>query len=263
MRVSLTQPYSFSLESEGSPCLGSEELDIRVKGLKGLGQRYWLESEWTDSTVSVLSDSIFSIRFLKLPGVGTHSLWFKMGDSSCVSVSKLNWTVLDSLSSGSIKPSSLSWNCSGYNPSVISSLGVAMGGKTPYVYSWESSMDGNVYQTISGQSGLSYDPSGLSQTIHYRRKVTDACGHWAYSNVHSVLVVADPKVEIEPIRMQQCDSSELKLKLRIIERGTGVCETVWKWSHSSSMSDAMVLGSGEVYRDWETDRKSTRLNSSH
>lgn len=42
------------------------------------------------------------------------------------------------------------------------------------VYQWESSTDNNVFTTISGANGTTYDvPSGLSQTTYYRRKTSN------------------------------------------------------------------------------------------
>ena len=35
------------------------------------------------------------------------------------------------------------------------------------------------------------------------------------------------------------------------------------WVHDEGKFDAGCTCDGEYYRDWETDRKSTRLNSSH
>ena len=41
---------------------------------------------------------------------------------------------------------------------------------------------------------------------------------------------------------------------------TGLNEKYGIFEH---LRDRLYLGAGAVYRDWETDRKSTRLNSSH
>ena len=46
----------------------------------------------------------------------------------------------------------------------------------------------------------------------------------------------------------------------IFRKGTGLCFTYRYWSRQTGNK---IHNIGTRYRDWETDRKSTRLNSSH
>ena len=43
----------------------------------------------------------------------------------------------------------------------------------------------------------------------------------------------------------------------------GGCEPKQKWEEDRQQRENSVRGKENRYRDWETDRKSTRLNSSH
>ena len=52
---------------------------------------------------------------------------------------------------------------------------------------------------------------------------------------------------------------ELKDRLVAINRVTKVT----KGGRAFTFSAIVVVGNDRLYRDWETDRKSTRLNSSH
>jgi hypothetical protein len=74
------------------------------------------------------------------------------------------------------------FNSSTYDPSFSSSVD-AVGGTAPITYQWQSSTDGTNYSDISGATSASYDPSAISLSIFYRRKVTDGSSNVQYSNV--------------------------------------------------------------------------------
>jgi hypothetical protein len=75
----------------------------------------------------------------------------------------------------------------------------ASGGNTPYTYQWEQSYQagigcsGSWLIAIGPNNGTSYNPPAFiaTGTYCYRRKVTDACGNFAYSGVASYNVYPD------------------------------------------------------------------------
>jgi len=73
--------------------------------------------------------------------------------------------------------------CYNADPSNITSSSAAGGGTQPYTYVWERSTDGGYYWSTLGVSTQTYDPSSLTETTKYRRKVTDASNATAYSNI--------------------------------------------------------------------------------
>ena len=73
--------------------------------------------------------------------------------------------------------------CYGGDPTIITSSSAAGGGTTPYTYSWEKSTDDGYNWSSVGVSTLTYDPSSLTETTQYRRKVTDTNNYLAYTNI--------------------------------------------------------------------------------
>ena len=76
--------------------------------------------------------------------------------------------------------------CGSYDPGIIASVSDASGGADGYqMYQWEYSTNGGVnWTTISGATGLTYNPGTISQTTNYRRKARRTpCSVWVNSNV--------------------------------------------------------------------------------
>ncbi|MGN6647470.1 MAG: hypothetical protein ACTHJT_13195, partial [Cytophaga sp.] len=80
--------------------------------------------------------------------------------------------------------------CSGNSPSPFTSTAAASGGCYPS-YQWQLSTTSTSsgFSDISGATAVTYSsPATITATTYYRRKVTDACGTVAYSNVVTVTV---------------------------------------------------------------------------
>lgn len=106
-------------------------------------------------------------------------------------------TVTPSLSGGTIGGiSDGGFICSGTDPGAFTNtaspsggtIGVANGSPAAPTYQWESSTTSAIagFNPIASQTSLTYDPGTLTTPTWYRRKVTDACGTVAYSNVIKV-----------------------------------------------------------------------------
>lgn len=66
----------------------------------------------------------------------------------------------------------------------------ARGGQPPYAYQWEMKPEGSsVWTVINGATDVNYQPSVLSVSTAFRRKVTDAAGAFGYSNEESLIKV--------------------------------------------------------------------------
>lgn len=63
------------------------------------------------------------------------------------------------------------------------------GGVPPYVTVWQSSVDNINWTDIAGANGTTYQPTNLTQTTSFRKKVTDAVGTIAFSNSVTVTLV--------------------------------------------------------------------------
>jgi gliding motility-associated-like protein len=128
-----------------------------------------------------------------------------------------------------------------YDP-VFSSISAAIGGSTPYSYQWQVSTDGVYYDDISGANSLDFNPSAVSQTTFYRRKVTDNSSAIQYSNV----------IELHKMTIET---------FTIVESGTKYTVVLYKGDGDSSFTvpsgvasiSYLVVGagggSGTVYDD--------------
>jgi hypothetical protein len=95
-------------------------------------------------------------------------------------------TITIPLNGGSIANSGASTICPGNAPSTLNST-VAATGTCTFYYQWQYD-DGSGYVDIAGATSASYTPTTITVNTDYRRKVTDACGDVAYSNVITILV---------------------------------------------------------------------------
>jgi hypothetical protein len=80
-------------------------------------------------------------------------------------------------------------SCSGTDPGAFTSSNDGSGIAT-LVYQWEQSTTSSTtgFSNIGGATATTYDIPVLTQTTWFRRRVTDACGRVAYSNVRQITV---------------------------------------------------------------------------
>lgn len=80
--------------------------------------------------------------------------------------------------------------CSGTDPGAFTSAIDGNNGVGVYTYQWEQSTVSAVagFANIGGANLNTYDPTTLTQTTWFRRRVTDQCGAISYSNVIQVVI---------------------------------------------------------------------------
>ncbi len=201
-------------------CFGQSS-EITASGCTG--DLLWSTSETTTSiTVSPTSAVEYSV---------TCSL------NGCTSsAAKITVTGYPELVAGSISSSS-DINCAGYNPPEISSTADPSGGKGVLSISWESSENCSAptptWNTISGATGNSFNPTALSVTTCYRRKVVDECGTELYSNISTINIVDDPEVIVSSDKSSICSGESFELTAAI-SGGTGTCSITWQKNTKSS-----------------------------
>jgi CHU_C Type IX secretion signal domain len=116
----------------------------------------------------VLTDTTFYRRIV------TSSACSDVSDSIMVAVHKpiLNNNI--TVSGGGITET----RCYNQQPGLILSTGVPTGGTGPgsYIYQWKSSPDNVAFTSVSGGTGINYQPPQLTATTYYNRQVTSgAC----------------------------------------------------------------------------------------
>ena len=205
--------------------------------------RYSLISTMPDFQSVLESNLVNSPLSVMIPSgkTGTHTFTIKVEDSitGCSTSQNFGVKILPPLTGGSIEPSSITLNCSGYNAGVISSVSLASGGKSPYTYQWQSSLDNQVFTDIVGASSVTYDPPALSSTTYYRRKVVDGCLEESYStNIHEIKIVPDPQITLIDVSERVICSGETINLTATTLGGSGTC--VATWQSSSTLSGTYV-----------------------
>ena len=108
--------------------------------------------------------------------------------NSCKTVNTNTVTidVRTNLSAGSI--GSDQTICYNDTPSIIATLSNPSGSSNSYTYAWESSLDNSNWNTIPGANLVSYQPSALTQTTYFKKRVIDASCNSVYTNTVTVSV---------------------------------------------------------------------------
>ena len=237
--IVINQNPAISLGSINSVCNTATSVDLPFNTISNNPDKYILTSNMTGFMAvydAPLSASPIRI-YIPSGQTGNHSfvLSIKNSITKCTNSQTFDLTVLPVLIAGSIENSSNTINCSGYNAGVITNMSLASGGKTNYIYQWQSSTDNVNYIDISGANLTTYDPPALTQTTYYRRKVKDACGDEAISsNVHRIQIVSDPQITITDVTDRIiCSGSNFSIQATVIG-GSGTCTPIWQSSSTQS-----------------------------
>lgn len=123
-------------------------------------------------------------------------------------------------------------------------IGISNGSPAAPVYQWERAPT-NTFTTITnvGTNSTTYDPDAslTAGTYYFRRKVTDACGTVAYSNVIQVNVVADPTAPTLNVATPSSGSSiclggTVSATINAGSNGTGTCTDEYRYSDDGGSS---------------------------
>lgn len=166
--------------------------------------------QWQSATNAAFSAGVTNIAGATLatydPPAITSTLYFRrqLTSGSCnVANSNIIGFLVDTPVGGGTIAAAQTICANPGNPANLTSTTGATGGSNTgtYSYQWESSTDGVSFNTIAGATGVTYDPpAGLTQTTHYRRRVTSGVcvadgpdagsdpDNLAYSNVIIVTV---------------------------------------------------------------------------
>ena len=126
--------------------------------------------------------------------------------------------------------------CYNGDPANITSETTAGGGSGSYTYSWEKSTDGGSSWSSAGGSSTTFNPSNLTVTTQYRRKVTDTtCGATAYSNTitKTVLSVLTPGTIGNNQNVNYFDTPSTLININPPAGGGGTYSYQWQSSLNS------------------------------
>lgn len=220
-------------------CNSATEYDLSYLTKENSPDKYSLVSTMPDFDEINEAELPESPILINIPqaksGIFVFTLTLKNTETGCVNSQPFDATILPPLIGGSIENSSSTINCSGYNAGVISSINLAGGGKIPYEYQWQSSINRESFIDITNAKSSSYDPPGLTQTTYFRRITKDACEEEGFSdNIHQIIIVSDPQISItDATDKTLCSGGEIVLNATILG-GAGTCAITWQSSNSPS-----------------------------
>ncbi|MDP5140755.1 MAG: hypothetical protein NWP83_09845, partial [Spirosomaceae bacterium] len=121
-------------------------------------------------------------------------------------------------------------NCAGYNPPTITNS-VSPTGESLTIQ-WQQRITSGDWADIDGATSLTYNPSALSETTLYRRRVSSTCGE-AFSNVDTIYIAPDPSVIVTSSKSLICSNETFTLNATV-NGGSGNCPISWQRNDRSS-----------------------------
>jgi gliding motility-associated-like protein len=112
---------------------------------------------------------------------------------------------------------------SDYFNATLTNLAPGSGGVTgftnggAFTYSWELSSDNITFTPISGANGITYAPQTILApgTYYIRRRATDQCGNFGFSNVISFTISPPPTATISPSSQVICPGKQAVLTVTL------------------------------------------------
>ena len=127
--------------------------------------------------------------------------------------------------------------CYGVAPLQINTSTNASGGSNSYIYEWESSLDNVYWETIPGETSISYQPGVLTQTTYYRKKVIDVNCNYVYTNVVTINVRANLNVGTIGDDQTVCYGVPSNLLITKNSPSGGQSPYSYQWESSSNAID--------------------------
>ncbi|MHC1705795.1 MAG: T9SS type A sorting domain-containing protein [Tenuifilaceae bacterium] len=125
------------------------------------------------------------------PSTLTISRWYKLEVTNSCEVKLTNTIKVTTYSQLSVGTTTGTQTiCYNSTPTQLTVGTSPSGGSGVYTYQWEVSDNGSNWSSISGATGISYQPASLSSTTYYRRNVINVCSS-DYANTLTVTVRAN------------------------------------------------------------------------
>lgn len=185
----------FSPSSFYSP-IGSSPILTEVAGTAGGSSTYTYQWQTATTSTGPWNDIVGQTNAsYTISSVGSSIAYYRRLDRDVVCTTEKPATVIEvvpgtPLDGGQIYTIT---GCvfPGYTPERIFSVIGATGGSLPYNYSWEAKPASTLtWQTIPSATGIEYQPPIQTETVTYRRKVTDGLTLNTYSNDGTIRLLA-------------------------------------------------------------------------
>lgn len=191
-------------------------------------------------TACPASEKIINVAYVNVFGVAADSI----GAQNIVNCG--GNVVPTTLEAGSIGGKQLV--CNGNTPNKLNSLQPASGGTAPYTYQWETSPDSTVWTAIATATDSVYTPGTLTNSMYYRRKVTDATTS-VYTASVKVTVYADLDAGAIGSDQTLCGTTTAAAFTEVasVSGGTGNYVYQWQSSEDNTTFNDITSATNAVY----------------
>ncbi len=213
-------------------------------GEYGALQYQWQKDEgsgWTD----IIGASFETLN----PGIITQTTLYRRGArrSPCTNwiysntVTKI--VVINYTDGGTIATNQS--HCGAFDPDLITNSASATGGQDgTEQYQWEISLNGTDWTDIGGATNETYDPPGISQTTHYRRKSRRLpCSNWVNSNTVIKTVLNVPSADISTFPTGT-NGFICELEDYVFEAADAGPDALYYWSFGATATPDFPTGKG-------------------
>lgn len=204
----------------------------------GASNSYTLQwqSSLNNSTFTDITDATLSSY---QPGNLTVPSYYrkKVTDVNCGSIytNTVTVSVRPAFSPGAISADQTI--CYNTAPSLLNSSTNPSGGSSSYSYQWEYTLNGADWLNVSGATSATYQPLALTQSIQYRRQVTDASCGSGYTNTVAITVKPNFNVGTAGVDQTICyDAAPSQLHTVVAATG-GMGSYSYYWEYSTNGAD--------------------------
>jgi len=127
-------------------------------------------------------------------------------------------------------------------PDSLTSTAPATGGDGAFTYEWQDSVSGGSWASIAASNSLDFQPSSLTQSTYFRRKVTSTSCGTAYSNpvqIHVFDVFDTISTSVTNVTCNGASTGAISLTIT-----GGNTPYIYSWSNGGSASSATGLTAG-------------------
>ncbi len=134
-------------------------------------------------------------------------------------------------------------NCQGFTPSKLTGT-IPIGGTSSFNYQWESSSDSITWSTIQSATDSTYQPTSLSSTIYYRRKVgSGSC----INTSNFVKITIYPRAIVSFTAPNVCYGFAINFTSTSTITGGTITQNNWAFSDATIASGSSVAKSFSTY----------------
>jgi len=174
------------------------------------------------------------------PSAGNYIVSYTLG--ACVSTDTID--AIPQITNNALN-NATAFVCGAYDPPELTPIGPVMGGNGSFLYNWESSPNGAVWNIIVGALDSTYDPPLTTSSVFYRRIVTSSTCT-SISNVITISVtpstITNNTISASGAMGPYCSGGDPDMLLGTMPSG-GSGGFTYEWQSSTDSMNWMPIGS--------------------